>query len=131
MEASSDYNPEHNEFFLNILGDDKFNRRGSTEDSFFHYNDEANLPEDSPAMLQKKLNYQAKYKSILELEAEMDCLKEQIKSLREREQNRILKEFLQNNYEKTFKVTIEVILQALFGYSRSQKVMQSLKNKTE
>eukprot|EP00347_Sterkiella_histriomuscorum_P019579 403341091 len=128
-DLENNLNQQHKDYFMSLLSDD-FHQKQNVEDSYFNYQEEES-PLDSPAMKSKKQSYQSKYKSIIELESEINFLKDQIKYLREKEQNRILKEFLQNNYERTFKVSIEVVLQALFGFSRSLKVMQKLKQKTD
>lgn len=53
---------------------------------------------------------------MIQIEKEVNLLKHQLAELIDREVNRIMREFLQNSYEKKYKVTIEVVLQALLGY---------------
>lgn len=53
---------------------------------------------------------------MIQIEKEVNMLKQQLAEIIEREVNRIMREFLQYSYEKRYKVTIEVVLQALLGY---------------
>ncbi|CDW88243.1 UNKNOWN [Stylonychia lemnae] len=119
----------HNYFFMSLLDND-FNKQFIKDDSFIRYSEPDSI-NDSPMIKMKRQNYENKYKSILTLEQEINFLKEQIKNLREKEISRIFKEFLQCNYEKTNKVTIEVVLCALVGYQRAQKVLQKLRAKSD
>ena len=54
-----------------------------------------------------------------------------MKEIKENEIKRIVKEFLNNNYEKKYKVQIDVVLYALFGFEKAQKILLGVKTKTE
>ena len=65
--------------------------------------------------LLKSKNEEENLEVYLQLKQLKECVLKEIDILKKKEMNRIIKEFLENDYERRFKVTYEIVLSALVG----------------
>ena len=63
----------------------------------------------------KNKNEQENLEVFLQLKKLKECILKEIEILKKKEMNRIVKEFLENDYERRFKVSFEIVLSALVG----------------
>ena len=63
----------------------------------------------------KNKNEQENLEVYLQLKKLKECILKEIEILKKKEMNRIVKEFLENDYERRFKVSFEIVLSALVG----------------
>ena len=63
----------------------------------------------------KNKNEQENLEVFLQLKKLKECILKEIEILKKKEMNRIMREFLENDYERRFKVSFEIVLSALVG----------------
>eukprot|EP00347_Sterkiella_histriomuscorum_P020444 403337782 len=125
---------ESDKIFFKMLRDDFFEEKFE-EDSFFidqqqQINNQLIIRPQSP-QLKIKLQRQEDYKKVLTLENSLIQTRQRMKTLRDQISQYLIQEYYSNGYEKKYKVTIDVILNALMGQSKAQKVMKGMAVRVE
>ena len=64
----------------------------------------------------------------LQLKKLKECILKEIEILKKKEMNRIMREFLENDYERRFKVSFEIVLSALVGEYNMLRENEKQKN---